>query len=120
MSLSLAGKVIVYSTHFQGVPASATWSNYENLISFTTGTSVENRTFRVRYLSNTKTLAEFKQFLAEQYAQGTPVICVYYKTSTTETVTPQTLQVQAGTNVLQITQASIDNLPLEATYKRGK
>jgi hypothetical protein len=120
VSFGLAGKVIVYSSHFQGVPATAAWANYENLISFTTGTSSENRTFRVRYLSNTKTLAEFKQFLAEQYANGTPVICVYYKTPTTETVTGQHLHIQAGTNTVAITQASIDNLPLEATYKRGK
>lgn len=63
----------------------------------------------------------FKQWLADQYAAGTPVIVVYpLETAITETVTPQTLQTQAGTNILQITQASIDNLPLEATYKRGK
>ena len=70
---------------------------------------------------STMTAAQFKQWLADQYAAGTPVIVVYPLVEpTAETVTPQTLQTQAGTNVLQITQASIDNLPLEATYKRGK
>ena len=61
---------------------------------------------------------DFKQFLAEQYAAGTPVIIVYpLATPTTESVTGQTLQVQAGDNTLEITQASLDNLELEAQYQ---
>ena len=67
------------------------------------------------------TVATFKAWLAAQYAAGTPVmLLVAAAEPTTETVTGQTLQTQAGTNILQITQASIDNLPLEAAYKRGK
>lgn len=118
VSLKLGNTVLVHSTHFQGVPASATWSSYENLISFTASASSENKTFRVRYLSNTKTLAEFKQFLADQYANGTPVICIYSKTTTTETVTGQTLTTVQGDNTLTISQASIDNLPIEANYDK--
>jgi hypothetical protein len=38
-------------------------------------------------------------------------------TPTTETVTGQTLHIQAGTNIVEITQASIDNLGLEVSYK---
>lgn len=38
---------------------------------------------------------------------------------TTETVTPQMLTVQAGTNTIEITQSSIDDLPLEVSYKAG-
>ena len=64
------------------------------------------------------TADDFKQFLADQYANGTPVIIVYpLATPTTETVTGQTLHIQAGTNVVEITQASINNLPLEVSYK---
>lgn len=65
------------------------------------------------------TVAEFKQFLADQYAAGTPVIVVYpLATPKTESVAGQTLQVQAGDNVLEITQASLSGLELEAKYTK--
>lgn len=64
------------------------------------------------------TLSRWKQWLADQYAAGTPVIIVYpLAESTTETVTGQALTTQAGTNIVEITQASIDNLALEVSYK---
>ena len=64
------------------------------------------------------TADDFKQWLADQYNAGTPVIIVYpLATPTTETVTGQHLNIQAGTNIVEITQASIDNLPLEVSYK---
>ena len=51
------------------------------------------------------------------YSDNNPVIIVYpLKTATTETVAGQTMNVQEGDNRIQITQASIDNLPLEAKY----
>jgi len=62
-------------------------------------------------------LTAWKQWLADQYAAGTPVIVVYpLATPTTESVTGQTLQVQDGDNTLEITQASLDGLELEAKY----
>ena len=80
-----------------------------------------NLCFQMKGSATLTTVNAWMTFLADQYAAGTPVIIVYQlATPATETVTPQTLQTQAGTNILQITQASIDNLPLEATYKRGK
>lgn len=80
-----------------------------------------NLCFQMKGSTTLTTVNAWTAFLADQYAAGTPVIVVYpLATPTAETVTPQTLQVQVGTNILQITQASIDNLPLEATYKRGK
>lgn len=55
-----------------------------------------------------------KSWLAAQYAAGTPVIVIYpLATPTTETVTGQTLVLTSGTNVIDITQASLDNLELE-------
>jgi hypothetical protein len=61
---------------------------------------------------------EFKAWLADQYNAGTPVTIVYpLATETTESVTGQTLQVQAGDNTLEITQASLNNLELEAEYQ---
>lgn len=65
------------------------------------------------------TVATFKAWLAAQYAAGTPVILlVALVTPTTESVTGQTLQVTDGDNVLEITQASIDDLKLEAEYEK--
>lgn len=59
-------------------------------------------------------------WLATQYANGTPVIIVYpLATATTETVTPQPMNIQAGTNIVEITQASMDDLELEVKYKAG-
>ena len=80
-----------------------------------------NLCFQMKGSATLTTVNAWTTFLADQYAAGTPVIVVYpLATSTAETVTGQTLQTQAGTNILQITQASIDNLPLEAIYKRSK
>lgn len=65
------------------------------------------------------TAADFKQFLADQYNAGTPVIVVYpLETPVTEQVTPQALDTGAGTNTLEITQASLPGLELAAEYKR--
>ena len=64
------------------------------------------------------TVPEFQAFLAAQYAAGTPVIVIYpLATPTTESVTGQTLQVTDGDNVLEITQASLSGLELEAEYQ---
>ena len=64
------------------------------------------------------TVAQFKQRLADQYAAWTPVIVVYtLATPTTETVTGQTMNIQAWNNTIEITQASIDDLELSAEYK---
>lgn len=57
-------------------------------------------------------------WFSAQYNAGTPVIIMYpLATATTSSVTAQTLTTQAGTNIVQITQASISSLPLEASYK---
>lgn len=63
-------------------------------------------------------VAWFKTWLASQYAAWTPVIVVYpLATSTTESVTGQTMNIQAWSDTIEITQASIDNLWLYAKYK---
>ena len=67
------------------------------------------------------TVTDFKKFLADQYAAGTPVIVVYpLATPTTETVAGQSMNIQAGTNTIEITQASIDSLQLYAKYKSSQ
>lgn len=72
------------------------------------------------YSTSSTTLTAFKQYLVDQYNAGTPVIIVYpLATPTTETVTAQPMNIQAGTNIVQITQGSIDGLELEVKYKAG-
>lgn len=67
--------------------------------------------------SGDPTVAQFKQWLANQYAAGTPVIVIYpLATQTTNTVTPQPMQTAAGDNTAEITQASMAGLELEVEY----
>lgn len=62
---------------------------------------------------------DYVSFLATQYAAGTPVIIVYpLATPTTEAVAGQPMQVQQGNNIVEITQASLTGLELEAEYQK--
>lgn len=66
------------------------------------------------------TADDWKAFLQQQYANGTPVILIYpLATATTETVTAQTLTTKSGDNTIEITQASLGDLTLEAQYQAG-
>lgn len=68
--------------------------------------------------STITTKEEWKDFLAEQYANGNPVIVLYpLATETTESVTAQPVNIQKGANTIQVTQASINDLELEIKYK---
>ena len=74
------------------------------------------------YIRNTdySTAAEFAAHLASQYNSGNPVVIVYpLDTASTSSTTAQTLTLQEGSNTIEITQASITPLPLEANYKAG-
>ena len=73
---------------------------------------------KIRY-DDAGSLANFKQWLATQYANGTPVILTYaLETPTTDTTSPQVLEVKAGSNSIEITDASLSDLLLEAKYKK--
>ena len=77
-----------------------------------------NLCFQMVGSSTINTTTDWTNYLSEQYQNNTPVIVVYpLAESTTESVTPQPLTIQAGTNIVEITQASIDNLELEVSYK---
>lgn len=68
--------------------------------------------------NNYTTAASWKAYLAAQFAAGTPVIVLYpLAEPTTESVTGQALQVTDGDNTLEITQASLTGLELEAEYQ---
>ena len=63
-------------------------------------------------------VAQLNQYLADQYAAGTPVIVVYpLATETTEQVQGQQLTIQQGNNTIEITQASINDIQLKVKYK---
>ena len=63
------------------------------------------------------TATNWKNWLATQYANGTPVIVIYpLATETTETVTGQPMQTAAGNNTAEITQAGMAGLELEVEY----
>lgn len=100
--------------------AASSWSGVSAttpLISINSNGSTIN--FTVGWDANITSLAAWQQFLASQYTAGTPVIIVYpLATATTESVAGQTLQVTDGDNVLEITQASINGLELEAEYEK--
>lgn len=104
------------NTHF-GLETSATSIGVGKQRFGSNGNKIYSTNYYMKPLT-TMTVSNFKQWLTDQYNAGTPVIVVYpLATATTETVTGQHLHIQAGTNVVAITQASIDNLPLEVSYK---
>lgn len=99
----------IFVTHFMGKTSEGGYS---------VGSALYNRRNLSLWLSNSTTPTTLKSWLAQQYNAGTPVIVLYpLATSTTESVTGQTLQVVDGDNTLEITQASLNDLELEATYQ---
>ena len=124
-----------YTVHISEAAGQSSWSNLGGLCSHlswyvsNTTPSYTNtnpntlwfnpsRDLRVKTNSNFATLTDWTNYLKAQYNAGTPVIVVYpLAEPTTESVTGQPLSVQTGTNILTITQASIDNLTMEISYK---
>lgn len=81
---------------------------------------VGNSYINFNYDNSNEHLNEFKAYLAEQYAQGTPVIVVYpLATPTTGTTTPQPMTLEGGNYTATIPEASLDNLKLRIKYKKG-
>ena len=76
-----------------------------------------NLCFQMIGSSTLTSVQAWTNYLVSQYNAGTPVIVVYPRASaTTETVTAQSLTIQEGTNVVEISQAAISNLPISANY----
>lgn len=108
---------ICLSTHFIGEQSSISAGNMRNNSIKCGGTNVSNRLF-VKIDAYNSTVQDFKQFLADQYNAGTPVIVVYpLATPTTETVTGQSLT--ASGNCTVTATGSLDNLELELSYKQS-
>ena len=96
------------STHYQGIQSATTAPGY-----------IYNSSNRQIMITDAHTSVEdWQQWLADQYAAGHPVIVLYpLDEPTTESVAGQTMQVTDDDNVLEITQASLNNLELEAKYE---
>ena len=120
----LAGTPHIICSHFADKgPVSSIYAVYQMGVGVALFKSAEYPTGRNMYLNIPTSVATdittFKQWLAAQYAAGTPVIIIYpLATPTTESVTGQHLQVAAGDNTLEITQASLSGLELEAEYTK--
>lgn len=105
-----AVKYNVLCTHFKGLPVSG-WTQPDYTCFF-------NASWHFYFRLEDNTVATFKQWLTDQYNAWTPVIVFYVLAEeTTETVTGQTMDIQAWSNTIEITQASINNLWLYAKYK---
>lgn len=104
-------------THFVGLNANRTIGNVSSTpdgIKFET--SNNNRVF-VNIDSIGTTEADLVSFLAQQYANGTPVIVVYpLSTPTTTTVASQELECQEGTNIVSSNKGARE---MEITYWRN-
>lgn len=88
--------------------------------SFRLGSQVYPRRLYVKSSVYATDATTWTNYLKAQYAAGTSVIVVYpLATPTTESVTGQTLQVTDGDNIVEITQASMNGLELEASYDTG-
>jgi len=108
--------VAIFCTHLKGVKGSVVPAINSNSTRIYVG-GLNIRLGCYPTMSDYADAAAWATFLATQYANGTPVIIVYpLATPTTESVTDQSLQVEAGDNTLEITQSSLPNLEVECEY----
>ena len=112
-----------YCTHYQGIMNNSAVVTDSNAcrVGYHIGSDIVwDRLYIYADRSLYATAQDFANYLAQQYAAGTPVIVIYpLATPTTESVAGQTLQVKTGDSVLEITQASLTGLELEAGYQKG-
>lgn len=110
---SVARTVSGFCTHFKWL------SHQESISSITAGQCYSAGANRIFLHISQTSAAAFSAWLDAQRDAGTPVIIVFpLETATTGSVAGQTLQVQAGDNTLEITQASLSGLELEAEYQK--
>ena len=108
--------ILFMCSHF--VPQTTSWS-----LTQTEGVlngNNDNQVFFRLLGSRIPNLSAWTQYLADQYAAGTPVIVVYpLATATTESVTGQPMSTAEGDNTVEITQASMSGLELSVKYIKG-
>ena len=99
-------------SHLEGIIST------QSITAMTANTIKTNNSSKIVYVcvGQTYTAAEWKAFLAAQYAAGTPVIVVYpLAEETTDSVTPQTISTSEGDNVMIVT-SNVDPVTLEVEY----
>lgn len=100
----------ILSTHFK---------NIGNVITQDVGGAFisQQRTLFLIPEQTITTVQELKNWLAQQYSNGTPVMVMYpLADARSEAVGTQTLNVTNDTNIIRITQAGIANLSISVTY----
>lgn len=104
-----------YCTHYQGVMNNSAVVTDSNTcrVGYHIGSDIAwDRLYIYADRSLYATAQDFANYLADQYANGTPVIVIYpLNASTTETVSPQKLL----KNPVTVTEASIDDLEVTTT-----
>lgn len=107
-------------THYEAVLASSTSQvGFGKIGLFATATQGQSSARLVIGDNNYTSVDDFKAYLSQQYQAGTPIIVLYpLIEQTTETVSGQPLDIPAWNSTIEITQASVDNLELEATYEQ--
>lgn len=107
-----ASQHLLLCTHFTNTQ-NASDLNYPNY-------TYTGAAFNVSMPTTISTADQLKDYFKQQYSTGIPVIVIYpLATPTTESTTPQTLTTKRGDNTIEITQASLDDLTLEAQYQAG-
>lgn len=111
-------RIAIPCSHFVGTNA-ANSSMPDNSIKQGNFTSYANNGGIGIKMTSVGSVTAFKQWLADQYAAGTPVVIAYVlKTPVTEHVAAQHLGTVAGDNSAEITQASLNGLELQVTYMK--
>lgn len=107
-------------THYEAVSASSTSQvGFGKIGLFATATQGQSSARLVIGDNNYTSVDDFKAYLSQQYQAGTPIIVLYpLIEQTTETVSGQPLDIPAWDSIIEITQASLDDLELEATYEQ--
>ncbi|MBR4855518.1 MAG: hypothetical protein IKU94_02705 [Bacteroidaceae bacterium] len=99
-------------SHLEGIIST------QSITAMAANTIKTNNSSKIVYVcvGQTYTAAEWKAFLAAQYAAGTPVIVIYQLAeATTESVAGQSLSTAAGTNVVSVT-AEVSPVALTCEY----
>ena len=114
-----ASNKLPMSTHYQGTTANNSFMPNDTIKATTATILAPNKVSVYIKDGANSTLAGFKQYLATQYAAGTPVIVIYpLAEPTTETTTAQTTLLASNNNVITRDSKYMNNLGLDLTYKK--
>lgn len=115
-ALRVTGENLVgLSTHFVGTSNDHALMP-DNSVKYSVWSQTPNNDACVIKMTSVSTAADFKAFLADQYAAGTPVIVLYpLAEETTETVAGQSLRTENGSNTVSAT-AEVSPIEVRIEY----